>query len=241
MLMSYAQWNLWCGLADLCASILFGIFVIEVFTDFAKPCRWWALWEAGDKVVRDGIIHLAMNKLAAHNAGKYKANSFLAALSVRLMLEFEPRRIRATEVENLMVAGHLRVANVIPDHREYVISLTLSEPIVAEAADQVLHGQNMVLLAQNMSKGLIKKGQRGELVVHLLLTLAHDRALERLKIPHRDNQGQLKKLYTSPIPVVAFFREWNEKRDCDFSHLASYKASGQGSFKEASSLLLERR
>ena len=242
MLMSYAQWNLWCGLADLCASILFGIFVIEVFTDFAKPCRWWALWEAGDKVVRDGIIHLAMNKLAARNAGKYEANSFLAALSVRLILEFEPWRIRAMEVKNLMVTGHLQVENVIPDHREYVISSTLSEPIVAEAAAQVLHGQNMVLLlAQNMSKGLIEKGQRGELVARLLLTLAHDRALERLRIPHRDNQGQLKKLYTSPIPVVAFFREWIEKCDRDFSHLASYKASGQGSFKEVSSLLLERR
>ena len=239
--MSYAQWNLWCGLADLCASILFGIFVIEVFTDFTKPCRWRALWEASDKVVRDGIIHLTMNKLAACNAGKYEANSFLAALSVRLMLEFEPQRIRATEVENLMVAGHLRVANVIPDHHKYVISSTLSEPIIAEAAAQVLHGQNMILLlAQNMSKRLIEKGQRGELVARLLLTLAHDRALEKLKIPHRDNQRRLKKQYTSPIPIVAFFREWIEKHDHDFSHLASYKVYGQGSFKEASSLLLER-
>ena len=183
-----------------------------------------------------------MNKLTACNAGKYEANSFLAALNVQLMLEFEPQRIRATEVKNLMVAGHLWVANVIPDHHEYVISLTLLEPIVAEVAAQVLHGQNMVLLlAQNMSKGLIEKGQQGELVACLLLTLAHNWALERLKIPHRDNQGQLKKLYTSPIPIVAFFQEWIEKCDCSFSHLASYKVSGQGSFKGASSLLLERR
>ena len=115
------------------------------------------------------------------------------------------------------------------------------EPIVAEAAAQVLHGQNMVLLlTQNMSKGLIEKGQRGELVACLLLTLAHNRVLERLRIPHRDNQGQFKKLYISPIPVIAFSREWIEKRDHDFSHLASYKASRRGSFKEVSSLLLER-
>ena len=69
-------------------------------------------------MVRDGIIQLAMDKLAARTVGKYEANSFLAALSIRLMLDFEPRRIRAREVENLMVAGHLRVANVIPAHRE---------------------------------------------------------------------------------------------------------------------------
>jgi hypothetical protein len=179
-------------------------------SDLNLPCqflRWWALWEAGDKVVRDGIIQLAMVKLAARNVGKYEANSLLAALSVRLMLDFEPRRTSAIEVENLMVAGHLRVANVIPAHREYVISSTPSEPVVAEAAAQVLCSQNMVdLLAQNVREGLIEKGQRGELVARLLLTLAHDLALADIKIPHRANQGQLEKLYTSPIPVTTFFR-----------------------------------
>jgi hypothetical protein len=101
-----------------------------------------------------------MDKLAARTVGKYEANSFLAALSVRLMLDFEPRRIHATEVENLMVAGHLRIANVIPAHHEYVISSTPLEPIVAEAASQVLCGQNIVyLLAQNVREGPIEKGQ----------------------------------------------------------------------------------
>jgi hypothetical protein len=158
-------------------------------------------------VVHDGIIQLAMDKLAARTVGKYEANSFLAALSVRLMLDFEPRRMSATEVENLMVAGHLRVANIIPAHREYVISSTPSEPVVAEAAAQVLCSQNMVdLLTQNVREGLIEKGQRGELVARLLLTLAHDQELADIKIPHRANQGQLEKLYTSPIPVTTFFR-----------------------------------
>jgi hypothetical protein len=110
-------------------------------------------------------------------------------------------------MENLMVAGHLRVANVIPAHREYVISSTPSEPIVAEAAAQVLRGQNMVdILTRNVRDGLIEKGQRGELVARLLLTLAHDQAVENMEITHKANQGQLEKLYTSPIPVVAFFR-----------------------------------
>jgi hypothetical protein len=51
-------------------------------------------------------------KLAAQNYGKY-SESCLAAISVRLMLDFDLRRIGAIEEENLMVAGHLRVANVI--------------------------------------------------------------------------------------------------------------------------------
>jgi hypothetical protein len=68
-------------------------------------------------------------------------------------------------------------------------------------------GSNMVqLLVRNLREGLIEKGQRGELVARLLFTLAHDRALEDMEIPHRLNQGQLQKLFTSPIPAVTFFR-----------------------------------
>ena len=233
--MSSARWILWCGLADLCASILFGIFVIEALTDIAEPCRWWALWEAGDSVVRNGIIQLAMNKLAAHTVGHYQPNSFLAALSVRLMLDFEPRRIHATEAENLMVAGHLRVANVIPAHREYVISSTPSEPIVAEAAAQVLHRQNMAnLLALNVKEGLIEKGQRGELVARLLFTLAHDQALENMEITHRDHQGELEKLYTSPIPIVTFFRALFSQKYVDILlRCRADNSAGGPTFEEA--------
>lgn len=90
-------------------------------------------------MVRQRIVTFAMMKLAAQNDGRsYTRESFLAALSVRLLLDFEPRRITAIDTENLMVAGHLRVANVIPSHREYMFSSTPSEPIVAEAAAQVL-------------------------------------------------------------------------------------------------------
>ena len=149
-----------------------------------------------------------MDKLAACTVGKYEANSFLAALSIRLMLDFEPRRIHATEVENLMVAGHLRVANVILAHREYMISLTPSEPIIAEAAAQVLRHQNMVdLLAQNVREGLIEKGQGRELA-RLLFTLTDDRALENMVIVHKDNQGQLEKLHR-PFPLSPSVHSFN--------------------------------
>jgi hypothetical protein len=64
--------------------------------------------------------------------------------------DFEPRRITAINTGELMVAGQLRVANVIPSHREYMFSSTPSEPI---------------------------KGQRGKLAARLVLTLALDAAL----------------------------------------------------------------
>ncbi|KAM6494880.1 hypothetical protein JOM56_009503 [Amanita muscaria] len=172
---------------------------------FGRPL-WWTRWEAGDMLVKDYLIGFAMMKLSARNPKEHTKTSYLAALSVRLLLDFEPRRIAAIENENLMVAGHLRVANVIPSHREYIISSTPSEPIVAEAAAQVLRGQNMInLLAENVREGLIEKGQRGELVARLLLTLAHDAAVEQMYVKRRENQGQFEKLFTTPVPLHAFF------------------------------------
>ena len=146
-----------------------------------------------------------MMKLTAQNGERYTWESFLAAITVRLMLDFEPRRIAATDAENLMVAGYLRVANVIPSHREYMFSSTPSEPIVAEAAAQVLRGQNMIkLLCDHVGNGLIEKGQQGELAARLLLTLAHDAALEMMTVDRRPYQGQIERLCTTPVPLLTF-------------------------------------
>ena len=147
-----------------------------------------------------------MMKLSAQrNPINYTSETFLAAMSVRLMLDFEPRRITAIETENLMVAGHLRVANVIPSHRKYMFSSTPSEPIVAEAAAQVLRQQNMItLLYGHVSGGLIEKGQRGELAARLLLTLAHDAALRKLPVKSDQYQGRIERLFTAPVPLLSF-------------------------------------
>ena len=90
------------------------------------------------------MAEFAMMKLAAQKHGKYTWEPFLAAISVRLMFDFKPRGISAFENENLTVAGHLRVANVIPSHRKNKVSSTPSEPIVAEAAAQVFLEENMI-------------------------------------------------------------------------------------------------
>ena len=157
-------------------------------------------------MVKVRLIEFAIMKLAAQNSERnYTKESFLAATSVRLLLDFEPRRISAIENENLMVAGHLRVANVVPSHREYMISSTPSEPIVAEAAAQVLLGQNIIsIVCGNVRNGLIEKGQRGELAARLLLTLAHDAALEKMEVKRRTYQGQIERLFTTPVPLLAF-------------------------------------
>ena len=202
----FVRWNLWYGSGDRCKLLLsqyFRLFYTEIFLPIYA--RWWTRWEAGDTVVKDRLIEFAMMKLAAQHYGDYTAESFLAAISVRLMLDFEPRGISAIGSENLMVADHLRVANVIPSHREHIISSTPSEPIVAEAAAQVLREQNMIdLLCGYVKNGLIDRGQRGELAARLLLTLAHDAALEVMNVERRDYQGWIERLFTTPIPLLSF-------------------------------------
>ena len=148
-------------------------------------------------------------KLGAREPKGFSSESLLAAMSVRLMLDFEPKRIAAIDKESLMVAGHLRVVNVIPSHREYMFSSTPSEPIVAEAAAQVLHGKNMIeLLSKNVVKdGLIEKGQRGELAARLLLTLARDAAWDITTIGRvvpTAHRGQIDRLFTAPVPLLEF-------------------------------------
>ena len=60
------------------------------------------------------------------------------------------------------------------------------------------------LLCDHVKDGLIEKGQRGELAARLLLTLAHDAALEKMTVDRRAHQGQIERFFTTPIPLLTF-------------------------------------
>jgi hypothetical protein len=77
-----------------------------------------------------------------------------------------------------LVAGHMLIAHCIPEHREYIWVGAPSEPILAEAAGQIMSMMKDIprFLMQQRDLGYISKGDRGELVARLLLTLAHDSA-----------------------------------------------------------------
>lgn len=126
----------------------------------------------------------------------------LAVLCVRVGLAFNRERDDARLTEQKLVASHMRVTFTVPEHRNYIYSGYPSEPILAEAAAQLMYLNSMhngipdVLL--NWCKNdLIPKGERGELVARLLLTKAHDHAVARL-FP-KDTPT-----YTTPILLVDF-------------------------------------
>ncbi len=73
-----------------------------------------------------------------------------------------------------------------------------SEPILAEAAGRLMHmgGFRASLLEEYVETAWINKGQRGELVTRLLVTLAHDKAL-------RTGDGP-PTYFSKKIPVLDF-------------------------------------
>ena len=117
----------------------------------------------------------------------------LAILGVRLLPSIEPvRRAPSQNVEEYLVERNMRIAYSVPQHRLYTRSGYSSEPILAEAAanlmrelrttnkacydypeDRIAH-----ILKGHVEDGLVSKGELGELTGRLLLILAMDSAQE---------------------------------------------------------------
>ena len=126
-----------------------------------------------------------------------KLDGELAALGIRPMLEFEPLRESANQ-EAKLVEGHMRVAYSMPKHRQYLRGGAPSEPVLAEAASRRIMNDMTSLLhtvGNYLKNGLVSKGERGELVARLLLTLAHDKCV---KLDRKKAQ------YSKPIPLLRF-------------------------------------
>ncbi|TFK36232.1 hypothetical protein BDQ12DRAFT_254389 [Crucibulum laeve] len=110
--------------------------------------------------------------------------SVLAALSTRLLLDFEPRREAGREMEKQLIEGNMRIVYSVLRHREYFRSGTPSEPILAEAATVVMRElteKNFTipaLLSSFVNNGFLEKGESGELVGRLLLTTVFDKTVE---------------------------------------------------------------
>ena len=128
-----------------------------------------------------------------------KSDGELAALGTRLMLEFEPLH-ESADLEARLVEGHMRIAYSVPKHRHYFRGGAPSEPVLAEAAARIMNDMSMLpaTLANYLKNDLISKGERGELVTRLLLTLAHDKCVQF------DRKKAHEAQYSKPIPLFRF-------------------------------------
>ena len=134
---------------------------------------------------------------------------FLAAIDMRVQLSSKTHKQLIPSELSKQITSHGRIVDVFPDHRQYFYSGFSAEPLLAEASAQGLDvPNNFVRLTKKLDWLLEKfdgeKGDRGELVSRILLTLAHDRAILELEktSPSIDNQIR----FTRPLKVIDFLK-----------------------------------
>ncbi|KAK0214454.1 hypothetical protein IW262DRAFT_1514672 [Armillaria fumosa] len=183
---------------------------IKHLAAFGRPL-WHTMLAAG--ATPTSLVLLARSKLTHKNEGPHsyfrahggdtpdtpmkelKEIVQTALVGIRVMIDFAPRREKARRLQEEMVTGHMRIAFSIPSHREYMNSGHPSEPILAEAAAISIYEENVKMIrvvSDLLQNDLINKGERGELVARLLLTLAWDKAIQTLMLAEQ-----------SPIPRVS--------------------------------------
>ncbi|KZV93140.1 hypothetical protein EXIGLDRAFT_717556 [Exidia glandulosa HHB12029] len=131
------------------------------------------------------VIRLARAKLKNTQANRpLDVHGALAILDLRLCFDYETRQGVAGQREAELVASYMRLAYTVPVHRQYLYSGYSSEPVLAEAAAQemtswAVDGTVNALdeLEKLLASGLIRRGERGELVARYLLTTAYDTAV----------------------------------------------------------------
>src|ERR1700743_2611221 len=98
-----------------------------------------------------------------------------ACLSQRLALELNSKTYIAVEQEREQVEGYMRLCLRVEDGSETMTTVSPSEPLLAEAAsDAMRHFDTLLAMERVLSGYSIHQGDRGELLVMLLLTLARD-------------------------------------------------------------------
>lgn len=135
-----------------------------------------------------------------HKAGSHwsKSQQF-ACLSQRLALEFQRTSFTAQEYEREQMEGHTRICIRMQDNYETVDTITGSEPLLAEAAYNIMSdpefkpAETMKLLFNSFS---VHQGDRGELMSMLLLTLARDATVG--PSAHNGHPASGSRLFTIP-------------------------------------------
>lgn len=101
-------------------------------------------------------------------------------MATRLALQFNATTLAARNSEFEQIENHMRICIAVKEENETAVSIAASEPILAEAAEHIQHKLKVNLPEElrNLLQGPgLNKGDRGELVAVLLLTLARDKVV----------------------------------------------------------------
>ncbi|RXW19027.1 hypothetical protein EST38_g6823 [Candolleomyces aberdarensis] len=193
---------------------------ITFMARFGRPL-FWTLLEAGAS--ERTVLELACNKIAGYSYGTTiglptpqtqmpRIEAAIACLDLRLCFHYEPCRgdPMVDSMEAKLVENHMRLCYSVPESRAYFWSGYSSEPLLAEAAAQVMqywaiqHKWRPVRdLSTWLGSKLIQRGERGEIGGRLLLMSAYDNAIRE----HARVENTSKFLFSSGCTVDAFVNE----------------------------------
>ncbi|KAI9567971.1 hypothetical protein HD554DRAFT_2328774 [Boletus coccyginus] len=151
---------------------------------FGRP-MWATRYDEGNPAVQADIIGFAASKLLGGldptGETPLELPHHLGCLAQRLPIEFLSSSYSSSlaDSQSVQVQSHLRVVLRIADALETMITMTPSEPILSEAAYWLMSGRCKPATALKGILGgfSVDPGDRGELLVMLLLTIARDKAV----------------------------------------------------------------
>ncbi|KIM47504.1 hypothetical protein M413DRAFT_22158 [Hebeloma cylindrosporum] len=138
----------------------------------------------GDASVKQDIVTFAIAKLLNDdpNVQRFTKHQELACLSQRLPIGCNSTAYISQTAEMKQVEGHLRVCLKADAAFESIETVSSSEPILSEAAYAIMTREafDPVQAFKSIFEGFaLHKGDRGEFLVALLLTMARDQAVGR--------------------------------------------------------------
>ena len=147
------------------------LFIIDMF----RICRWHTLHTMGYR----SILELAYMKLLPKTYFDKDGDSQLACLGIHIGLDFDVSHETGQDKELELAQSYMRIVFAAPEHHDFIHSGTPSEPILAEAAAQLLNELKVELVTPDVlrnafQKGFLAQGEWEEVVGRLLWTLAHD-------------------------------------------------------------------
>ncbi|KAJ1300617.1 hypothetical protein OPQ81_002271 [Rhizoctonia solani] len=203
------------------ARSLFNACTTDVMSSMGRPLwfvhhkQWLEQTKSGQQNSEEQLEHVlqfAHQKLTARKVKERVPHSKLAALSVRIGVNFESTTHASREAESQQVESHMRVVYTIPEHWEYMRTGSSSEPVLAEAAANYLaSGAGIAImgpeiLLENCQNDFLARGERGELCGRLLVTIAHDIAVKGTRIQMDKLLKDPRVKFHRPVPVLAFLR-----------------------------------
>jgi hypothetical protein len=150
---------------------------------FGRPL-WYTVVKDDHRADIDGLLKLAKKKLLCASPDplpdKLTDAQALSLGCVRYCFDVTPTSQLASD----LIASHMRVCVYINEHRDYLYNFSPSEPVLVEAATQLLYEETqrgdklmMVMLKhlyEHLRFGLVDGGPRGEFIARIVLLMAAD-------------------------------------------------------------------